>query len=95
MPIDIDPVTGAPIITPSGVPKLTEEQKAKLQSASVVELVHPSNFTVVDSLNEKEILLHDMNKIAEEFNGISNIPMNHEYYDLVKRYRILSSESNR
>lgn len=151
MTIDIDPLTGAPIVisssivpsaispttnSPSGIPTLTEEQKAKfiespssdLSNLSVEQIeelnessthepvihVMPSKSAVIDSvigkppvieatfvpnlvakieLESKAAILLEMGIIEEEFNGISNIPVNHEYYDLVKRYRSLDSLS--
>lgn len=87
MPIDIDPLTGAPIIVPSI--ELTNEQKEKLQlePKSEVELIHPSKSAIIDSLTEKQEILLKMGMIEEEFNGVSNIPVNHEYWDLLGRYR--------
>lgn len=39
---------------------------------------------------DKAALLDSMNEISETYGGISNIPVNHEYWDLLKRYRGLT-----
>lgn len=109
MPVDIDPKTGAPIVTGSLLtgdnkndtnsgpiltippvvstpPPVTSDNTDEGKDNSLVKLTdeEPPVFS-----SRKEELLYQMNKIIDEANGISNIGMTSNYWELLKEYKSL------
>lgn len=82
--------------TPNFVAHVPETAGMRPLTSEVI-LVHPSKSAMIDSINENKItpdnpkheILLKMGIIEEEFNGVSNIPANHEYWDFVNKYRSL------
>lgn len=46
-----------------------------------------SELRPITEFTPKELILNKMNDIIDQWNGISNIPVTSEYWDLLKQYR--------
>lgn len=94
MAVDIDPKTGAPIVTPTGPivsipPAVTSAPKLEVVGAADVPLPVVKEETKIVK-TRKEECLDEMNAIIAKHGGnLGDIPINDHYWDLLKEYRIL------
>ena len=96
MPIDIDPVTGAPIVTSGDTPPVTEPSSdftvtdpPSTEAPPTTEAPPPVVEEPPYEKTEKELCLEKMNAIEAEAGGFSNIGMTSDYWELLKKYRSL------